>query len=143
MDHFFLHHLIAQRLWYMLFRQHIIWLRWFLWEKVVKNSYSISCYNPNLYPIFTKKFKEINKLIIPINHDYTYKSGIILPNLIYSYTQFPNLIYNYIQLHKYIQKTPNRKIQLSNSSSYSCGYLADIVIFTFMSCGVSIRSWVL
>ena len=35
-----------------------------MWEKVVKNSYSINCYNPNLYPIFTKKFKEKNKLTL-------------------------------------------------------------------------------
>ena len=28
-----------------------------MWEKMVKDSYSISCYNLNLYLIFTKKFK--------------------------------------------------------------------------------------
>ena len=85
-----------------------------MWEKVVKNSYSISCYNPNLYPIFTKKFKEKNKLIISINHDNPYKSRIILPNLIYNYINFLNLIYSYIQLHKCIQETLIKKIQISN-----------------------------
>ena len=80
------------------------------------NTTTIYCsYNSNLYPIFTKKFKEKNKLIIPINQDNPYKSGIILPNLIYSYTHFPNLIYSYILLHKYIQETPIRKIQISNT----------------------------
>ena len=29
-----------------------------IWEKMVKDSYSISCYNPNSYLIFTKKLKE-------------------------------------------------------------------------------------
>ena len=94
-----------------------------MWEKVVKNSYSISCYNPNLYPIFTKKFKEKNKLIIPINHDNLYKSGIILPNLIYSYIHFLNLIYSYIQLHKCIQETPIKKIQISNIAYVLCTFL--------------------
>ena len=28
-----------------------------MWEKMVKDSYSINCYNLNLYLIFTKKFK--------------------------------------------------------------------------------------
>ena len=64
--------------------------------------------------IFTKKFKEKNKLIIPINQDNPYKLDIILPNLIYSYAHFPNLIYNY-RLHKYMQETSNRKIQISNT----------------------------
>ena len=47
-----------------------------LWEKTVKDSYLISFYNPNLYLIFTKKFKEKNKLIIPINRDNPYKLEI-------------------------------------------------------------------
>ena len=28
-----------------------------MWEKMVKDSYSMICYNLNLYLIFTKKFK--------------------------------------------------------------------------------------
>ena len=64
-----------------------------IWEKMVKDSYSISCYNPNSYLIFTKKLKE-KKLIIPINQDNPYKLEIVLLNIIYSYTHFSNLIYN-------------------------------------------------
>lgn len=39
-----------------------------VWLKMVLDSYLLICYNPNSYPIFIKKLKEMNKLTIPINH---------------------------------------------------------------------------
>ena len=75
-----------------------------MWEKVVKILIQSAIYILYLQRNLRKK----NKLIIPINQDNPYKSEIILLN-----THFPNLIYNYI-LHKYIQETSNRKIQVSN-----------------------------
>ena len=68
-----------------------------------------------IYILYLQRNLRKKKLIIPINQDNPYKSGIILLNVIYSYTHFPNLIYNYILLHKYIQETPMRKIQISNT----------------------------
>lgn len=38
-----------------------------LWQKMVLNSFSISCYISSLHPIYTEKLKEVDKLTIPIN----------------------------------------------------------------------------